>query len=165
MKLSPLTLKMLSEHVASLAQASRDLQGIGLAAKTMNWPGLHKVAMVMSKKAHKAEHETIKLVRDYGEDLTDLPAVRGADCSWPGYVVAWERLIAIAVATQQGWKDIASGAEERKDTDVDDYADHYLRKGTDEITQFNRWLKFLEQADADEGGKIAAFKVFDEKRG
>lgn len=152
--------KGFEKQIANLAQASRDLQGIGLAAKTYNWPGLHKVAMHMSHDADWEEHAALKFVRDYGDELLDLPAVRSGSCEWSIYPEMWRKIQAIATATQEAWKQLAKMSEDAGDTDADDYIDKRLRGGVKDILHLNRWIQYLEQADKD----VAAWRVFDNKR-
>ena len=152
--------KGFEKQIAALFQASRDLQGIGLAAKTYNWPGLHKVAMSMSHDADKEEHSAIKYIRDYGDDLLDLPQCRSASCEWKIYPEMWKQVQAIAVATQQAWNELSKMSEDAGDMDAAEYIDKRLKSGVTDILHLNRWIHYLDQADKD----VAAWRVFDNKR-
>lgn len=159
--ISPKTSQALYSQVQLLAQASVDLEGISLAAKSYNWPGAHKVARDMSKEAADLAHETIKVIRDYGGDLTcNYPPTTEGSAAWVGYPAMFEAFLKIQADAQQGWKDIFEISETNNDGDIESLIDDYLDSGVKSIMQIRRWIMKLGQIGMD----MSALMKFDSKR-
>jgi hypothetical protein len=113
----------------------------------------------MAKDLEHDSHKVLKFVRDYGGDRVNVPGTRDASAEWNGMGNAYEKLLALHITAQDGWKQIASSTS-MNDTDANDFADKMLRGGVKEIAQLVRWCNFFEQV----GDDMAAWKVFDRDR-
>ena len=159
--MSPQLVQALKDQAQLVMNASQEMLALSLGAKSKGWKGAHEWMGDFALDLRKHVKNIGKLILDYAEDDYEVPATNEYPAKFPSqYPDAWQMVRKCVKAEQMGWINIGSLAEELGATDIDDYADGFLEKGTPMVKKLNRWNNELEQAN----GNTAFWKQFDKAR-
>ncbi len=158
--MSPTLVQALKEQADLVMNASQKMLGVSLWAKKYGWKGAHEWTGDFALDLRKHVKGIGKLLLDYAQTDFSVPATAECPCKATDYPNIWQMVRECVANEQAGWVKIAALAENFEETDIDDFADHYLREGTGMVKKLNRWNNELEQG----ASNTAYWKAFDKKR-
>ena len=133
---------------------------LSLAAKNKGWKGAHEWTGDFALDLRSHVKNIGKLLLDYAETDYAIPATGECPAKFSSYPDIWQQVRKCVKAEQMGWVAVGAMAEDLGATDIDDYADGFLDKGTGMVKKLNRWCNELDQS----GGNTAFWKSFDKQR-
>jgi ferritin len=158
--MSPNLVAALKTQSELVMNASQKMLAVSLWAKQYGWKGAHEWTGDFSKDLRKHVKGIAKLLLDYVQVDFEVPATQNQPCKVKNYPDIWQEVRTCVLAEQAGWVAIAQLAEDLGETDIDDFADHYMTMGMGMVKKLNRWNNEMDQI----GGNTAGWKHFDKLR-
>jgi ferritin len=158
--MSPQLVKALKDQAGLVMNASQKMLAVSLWAKQYGWKGAHEWTGDFSKDLRKHVKGIGKLLLDYAQTDYDVPGTDNHPCKVANYPDIWRQVRECVMEEQAGWVSIAQLAEDLGETDIDDFADHYMTIGTGMVKKLNRWNNEMDQI----AGNTAGWKHFDKLR-
>lgn len=158
--LSPELIKRFKTQAEIEMNAASQAFALRQWTKNAGWGGSHKWFGREQADALRRVNGIGKFLLTYCQVDFSIPAA--SECpavamDLPDAFAKWRDCLLMA---QEGWKSIASAADEGKSKDAEEFTDRYLDSNIREIKKLNRFMNVLEASR----GNVAALMIFDEAR-